>query len=251
MEPASLPVAAMLTYATALEALTKRADSEIEVQEALHAAEAAEVLMAEAEEAEDLEVLAVEVKMLVAKLMMRTAQAEGGFSGGGSAGNGTDNRTEDERKNDEEKKKPLDPYETLQVPKNATGAEVKRAYRKLALQYHPDKNSAPEAVQIFMDVQKSYEILMDPVLRRRYDQGQDVSSEDVKLKPMKFKVVEVDRERGVATVWWYDPNTGEEGYMERPISGEEGAEDGASSSRRQQDAVRPLFDHCCLPATEG
>merc|ERR1719454_1131970 len=88
---------------------------------------------------------------------------------------------EDNSSQKPKRQEPVDFYETLGVSRNATLADIKRAYRQLALKYHPDKNKDPEAVQIFIDVQKSYEILIDPALRRRYDAGQDVGKEDSKL----------------------------------------------------------------------
>lgn len=92
-------------------------------------------------------------------------------------------------------------------------------------------------------MQRAYEILTDPTLRRRYDAGHDVSKEDVKLKPMKFKVIEIDKERGKAKVWWYDPNTGEEGYMEQDWKKDTDTE----NERNRAATDRPLRDHCCLP----
>lgn len=55
------------------------------------------------------------------------------------------------------------PYEILGVPRDAPKEEVTKAYRKLAREYHPDKNSSPEATEKFQEVAKAYEDLMkDP-----------------------------------------------------------------------------------------
>jgi len=58
-------------------------------------------------------------------------------------------------------------YEHLGIPKTATAAEIKKAYRKLALQKHPDKGGDPEE---FKKIQASYEVLKDPEKREKYDQ---------------------------------------------------------------------------------
>src|SRR5690348_12733013 len=63
-----------------------------------------------------------------------------------------------------------DHYETLGVGRDADGDEIKRAYRKLARQYHPDvAGDDPEAEARFKEVAAAYEVLSDPERRRRYD----------------------------------------------------------------------------------
>ncbi|BAP39586.1 molecular chaperone DnaJ [Metamycoplasma canadense] len=62
-----------------------------------------------------------------------------------------------------------DYYEVLGISKNATEKEIKTAYRKLAMQYHPDKNSAPDAEEKFKEVSEAYEILSDENKRAKYD----------------------------------------------------------------------------------
>lgn len=63
-----------------------------------------------------------------------------------------------------------DYYEVLGVTKDATDADIKRAYRKLAAQYHPDVNHEPDAEQRFKEINEANEILSDPEKRARYDQ---------------------------------------------------------------------------------
>lgn len=61
-------------------------------------------------------------------------------------------------------------YELLNVSKTATTAEIKKAYYKLALQLHPDKNPTAEAKEKFQSVAQAYEILSDERKRAYYDQ---------------------------------------------------------------------------------
>src|SRR4051812_50102139 len=62
-----------------------------------------------------------------------------------------------------------DLYEVLGVPREATDAEIKRAFRKLAQQWHPDVNKDPEAPARFKEASEAYQILSDPERRQRYD----------------------------------------------------------------------------------
>jgi molecular chaperone DnaJ len=60
-------------------------------------------------------------------------------------------------------------YELLGVTRDASGAEIKRAYRKLAMDYHPDRNRAPDAEAKFKEIAEAYEVLRDPQKRAAYD----------------------------------------------------------------------------------
>ena len=64
-----------------------------------------------------------------------------------------------------------DYYEILEVSKNATAEEIKKAYRKKAIQYHPDKNPGDrESEEKFKEAAEAYEVLSNPEKKQRYDQ---------------------------------------------------------------------------------
>jgi len=60
-------------------------------------------------------------------------------------------------------------YEILGVSNDASETDIKKAYRKLSLQYHPDRNSSEEAVQKIQEVNQAYEILSDTSSKQQYD----------------------------------------------------------------------------------
>lgn len=72
-----------------------------------------------------------------------------------------------------------DYYEILGVPRNATDEEVKKAFRKLAFQYHPDRNRENGAEEKFKEINEAYEVLSDPQKRSNYDRYGHVGAEDI------------------------------------------------------------------------
>ena len=72
-----------------------------------------------------------------------------------------------------------DYYEVLSVQKNASKDEIKNSYRRLALQYHPDRNKAPEAEEKFKEISEAYAVLSDDDKRKKYDTYGHEGTEDV------------------------------------------------------------------------
>lgn len=67
-----------------------------------------------------------------------------------------------------------DYYKMLDVPRSATDDEIKKAYRKMALKFHPDKNKAPGAEEKFKEVAEAYDVLSDAKKKEVYDKyGED------------------------------------------------------------------------------
>lgn len=71
-----------------------------------------------------------------------------------------------------------DLYKVLGVAKGATPDEIKKAYRKLAVEYHPDKNKTKEAEEKFKGINQAYEVLSNPQKRQQYDQFGSASFEN-------------------------------------------------------------------------
>jgi molecular chaperone DnaJ len=72
-----------------------------------------------------------------------------------------------------------DYYEVLGVPRSASRDEIKNAYRKLALQYHPDRNKSAGSEDKFKEISEAYAVLSDDEKRKRYDTYGHVGSEEV------------------------------------------------------------------------
>ncbi|CAG8480228.1 6266_t:CDS:2 [Paraglomus occultum] len=78
-------------------------------------------------------------------------------------------------------------YEVLEISRDASEAEIKRAYRKLALQMHPDKNGAPGADEAFKMVSKAFQVLSDPQKRAIFDaNGSDPDSSSARMQSRAY-----------------------------------------------------------------
>ncbi len=62
-----------------------------------------------------------------------------------------------------------DYYEVLGIEKEASQDNIKKAFRKLAFQYHPDRNKEPQAEEKFKEISEAYAVLSDPDKKRQYD----------------------------------------------------------------------------------
>ena len=65
-------------------------------------------------------------------------------------------------------------YEVLGLKKDATASEIKKAYRKLSVKYHPDKPTGDK--KKYAEINKAYEVLSDSQKRRMYDQFESIST---------------------------------------------------------------------------
>jgi len=71
--------------------------------------------------------------------------------------------------NSQDEQRKFKPYEILGVKRSSTSSEIKKAYKRMARELHPDKNTAPDANDRFVDLTRSYEILSDPRRKLQYD----------------------------------------------------------------------------------
>jgi len=101
-----------------------------------------------------------------------------------------------------------DYYYFLGIPQNASSEDIKKAYRKLSLKYHPDKNENDEFFsERFKEIKEAYETLMDAERRKLYDQNLSSQQRNVKsILPPKIKNFSASKIRAKVgeeiTVYW-------------------------------------------------
>lgn len=124
-----------------------------------------------------------------------------------------------------------DYYEVLGVPRAASKDQIKDAYRKLAMQYHPDRNKAPEAEERFKEISEAYAVLSDDEKRQQYDMlghagfDQRYSREDI-FRGADFNSIFRDLGFGfdfgdLFSTLFGGRGFGEEEYAQRPIRGQD------------------------------
>ncbi len=84
-------------------------------------------------------------------------------------------------------------YEILDVDKKASQEDIKSAYHRLAMLYHPDKNKLPEAEEMFKGIAEAYSVLSDPGKRKQYDI--DNEPRNVLLRNKQEKMWQIIREQ--------------------------------------------------------
>ena len=77
-------------------------------------------------------------------------------------------------------------YQRLGLSKDANKQQIKKAFRKLAVQYHPDKNKSPDAEEKFREIAEAYEVLSDDDKRKQYDRAG--SRENIKFNTRAHNV---------------------------------------------------------------
>ena len=84
-------------------------------------------------------------------------------------------------------------YEILEVDKKASQEDIKSAYRRLVMLYHPDKNKLPEAEEMFKGIAEAYSVLSDPGKRKQYDL--DNEPRNILRRKKQEKIWEIIREK--------------------------------------------------------
>lgn len=100
-------------------------------------------------------------------------------------------------------KKCKDYYEILGISKEATDSDIKKAYKKLALQLHPDKNKAPGAAEAFKAIGNAVAVLTDVEKRKQYDM---YGSDEERISSSRHSHTQYSYTRGFEGMSWFDCN---------------------------------------------
>lgn len=101
-------------------------------------------------------------------------------------------------------------YDNLKVPRNATQAEIKKAYRRLCSEHHPDRNKDPNATHRMQIINEAWKVLSNPAQRAKHDA--DIARAEMLddfLREMEEKAKEPDPDEYVSTEEWEEPEEDE------------------------------------------
>jgi tetratricopeptide (TPR) repeat protein len=134
-----------------------------------------------------------------------------------------------------------DYYAVLNVSRSANQTEIKRAYRRASLKWHPDKSKAPNAPEMFHAIVEAYEILGNEQLRAQYDAGEHVTPEAAqKASTFKYEF-HVNKEDL--------KQKSDDGKVKAWFMNEEGEKEWTELEVKEQpkQAAKPVQMHCCVP----
>ena len=99
-------------------------------------------------------------------------------------------------------------YTLLGIQESASFEEIQKAYRKKAFEYHPDRNKNENANEIFLKIQKAYEVLSDPSRRYKYDQDLNAYRQKLFMN-MKNNIIDSDKQRQPGPNSYQKSNSGQ------------------------------------------
>lgn len=150
-------------------------------------------------------------------------------------------------------------YEVLGLDRSASKQDIKRAYRKLALRWHPDKNDAPEAAALFLELTEAFSILYDEETRAKYDSGSSAETlrkeqqAHAQQRPsFNFNFGEFTEDGRVKA--WFTNADGEREETEFDTAQSQQKkqqEEAAKKAKADEEKKKEIPKHCCLPLGQG
>ncbi len=120
-------------------------------------------------------------------------------------------------------------YEILEVDKKASLKDIKSAYRRLAILYHPDKNKLPEAEEMFKGIAEAYSVLSDPGKRKQYDLDNEPGNVLRNKQEKMWEIIREQRQREARAnqmIWEFNQ------YMEK---------ERIKDKQREQEAMNIMY----------
>jgi len=151
-------------------------------------------------------------------------------------------------------------YEVLGLERGASKADIKRAYRKLALLYHPDKNDTPEAAALFLEMTEAFAVLYDDDTRARYDSGvggdqlrkEAAQQQQQQRANFQFNFGEFTEDGRVKA--WFTNAEGEQEWTEFDTDQSKAKREADEQEKQRKTAEekkKEIPKHCCLPLGFG